>query len=204
MDLGTLPRVAELGGQLVLPPVPGANYLLADGDGALRQGPLDGGAKITLNLEGEWLLRVFDKSGVIAAFPFYVDIPPPTDNLLPALPTPTPTPEAARSALVDLFAIIRDAYGMSMWNPDPAADIAAQGLLAFSPREASTVVQEMGLSQPVHVWSCTAPTIEACADAVVWDPRQRHPLLSPDFRHFGAATSVEAGKVRVRLVITGE
>lgn len=205
IDLGIMPRRVDLGDELRLPEVADFTYRIADADGTLREGPLDRGFSITTSIEGEWLVQVVDKEGIAAMFPVYVGMDPPIENLLPPHPKSLRDPETGRDHLVELLTMVRDTYDLGMWQSDKALDRLAGELLARAPKDATAYALDSGsVEEPLKVWSCTAPYIEACVDALVWDPRQRYALISGDFRAFGAAVAVEADKVRIRVVLTGD
>jgi len=204
VDLGTQPRLVAVGDVLTLPALAGARYLVADPEGAVRSGTLDAPAPIPVDRGGEWLFQVLLGDTPAATFPVYADTSPPRENLLPRDVHPVADAAEAEEVTAELLASIRDAYGLPMWTRDPILDATAQRLLAEPGANTKTVLASLGISEPVYAWSCNASGVEACLDTVVWKPSERRALLSADTTYLGIAAAMEAGKVRIRVVLSGE
>jgi hypothetical protein len=193
----------RIGATMTLPPVPGGRYVIAEGDGDRLTGPLDDGWKGLLDSEGEWVFQVYDRDGVAAWFPIYVGVPAPETNLFPAVPTAVLSSEDAIALAERYLAMLRDAYGSATWRRDMILDASARRLLADPEATVGGVLGALGVARPHQDWSCTAPSVEACLDAIVWDPNQRRPFMASEYTHVGIAASVEGPKVRIRIVLSG-
>jgi len=202
--LGTQPRRVAVGDAVTLPSLPGARYLVAASDGAVRSGTLDAPASVRVDLDGEWLFQVLLGDVPAATFPVYAGTDPPRENLLQSRAHPVVDATTAEEATTDLLASIRDAYGLSLWTRDPILDATAQRLLLEPGANTKSALASLGITDPVHSWGCSAPVVEACLDAVVWEPSERSALLSADYIYFGIAAATGAGKVRLRVVLSGE
>ena len=204
VELGTLPRQLDPGQTLTLPAIAGARYRIADADGRLLEGVLDGGFQVLAERQGEWVVQVLDAQGVAAWFPVYVGIAPPGDDLLPPRPaTVHDANDVARVVVTDL-ASVREAYGAGSWTRDSILDAAASRLEERPDDTLGAVLSGLGLGHPMATWTCTAPSAEACVDAWVWDPTRRGTLLSARLTHLGLAATLEGAKVRIRVVLTGD
>jgi hypothetical protein len=204
IDLGTQPRLVVVGDVMTLPSVRGGRYQVAAPDGDVRAGPLDTPTRVQLDLDGEWLFQVLLEDDPAATFPVYADTDPPRRNLLPSRAHPVADAAEAEEVTADLLASIRDAYGLARWTRDTILDACAQRLLAEPGANTKTVLASLGITDPVHSWSCSASVVEACLDKVVWEPSERTALLSGDYTYFGVAAATGAGKVRIRVVLSGE
>ncbi len=201
VDVGTLPRAVDLHATVALPAVAEGKYRIADGNGRLIEGPLDSGWKSTLDSEGEWVFQVTDAKGVAAWFPVYVGLAPPLENLFP--PTPSPLGPDVDAQVERYLAILRDAYGSAVWRRDIILDASARRLLTDPEATVGSVLRGLGVAEPHQSWGCTAPSVEACLDAIVWDPGQRLPILSADYTNVGIAAAVDGTKVKIRIVLSG-
>jgi len=203
VDLGVMPRSVRIGTALSLPVVPGGRYVIAEGDGDKITGLLDAGWRGALEAEGEWVFQVYDAQGLAAWFPVYVGVEAPDTNLLPAVPTPVLSAADVITLTDRYLAELRDAYGSAVWHRDMILDASARRLLAEPEATVGGVLGGLGVETPHQDWSCTAPSVEACLDAIVWDPVQRRPFMAPEYTHVGIAAAVEGPKVRIRIVLSG-
>jgi hypothetical protein len=199
-QLGVLPRQLPEGAQLVLPPVPGARYALADPDGLLQEGPLDVGRTITTEITGEWVVQIDDDRGTVALFPVYVGLVPPELGLFA---------EASRGVgVVDgesraeaLLSEIRGIYGLRSWDRDPLLDAAARSAMSDPELNAMALSRRLGFEPgQLSRWDCRGPSIEACLDEVLWAPRAR-PALLGDTDLLGLTTRTEGNQVRLIALI---
>ncbi|MCB9688773.1 MAG: hypothetical protein H6735_27280 [Alphaproteobacteria bacterium] len=197
-DLGIQPRQLPVGGQLVLPTVPGARATIADPVGHLFAGELHTTWSLTTDLAGEWLVEVRDDAGVIAVFPVYVGIVPPELGLLVPSQPPADAAEAVRIADQRL-AEIRDAYGLRVLEADPLLEAAARRVLSDPSVPVEQLAPATGLP-PDHVWKmgCVGSTVESCLDAILWDVRSRTGLLA---EHALVGRVAEVGPTTVHLVL---
>lgn len=197
-DLGTQPRQLPVGGQLVLPALPGARATIADPVGHLFAGELHTTWSLTTDIAGEWLVDVRDDVGVIAVFPVYVGILPPELGLLVPTQPPVDVDEAVRIADQRL-AEVRDAYGLRALEPDPLLEAAARRVLADPSVTVDQLAPASGLPAE-HVWKmgCVGSTVESCLDAILWDVRSRTGLLA---EHALVGRVAEVGPTTVHLVL---
>lgn len=203
VDLPILPRRAPLGTPLDLPALAGASYRLADGGGALFEGPLDRGERLLLTSAGEWLLQINVGEREVAKAPIYVSLEPPETPLL-RLPDPPliGTAEDANAWARRLLDHVRQTYRLRRWSSDPMLDAAARTMALQPERKPLDVLAALGFTRTqATVWDCTDATVEHCLDRWVWDPRRRQALLSTDLDTVGLYTTLGPRGVRLLLVL---
>jgi hypothetical protein len=204
VDLGMLPRRTPLGAPLDLPPIAGATFRLADGGGALTEGPLDAGERLLLASAGEWLLQILRDGRELARFPIYVGIEAASEPLLrlDGEPPLIGTADDAESWAARLLLHVREAYRVPAWKRDALMDSAARALAEDGRRDLVTLLTPLGVDpSSAAVWTCDDTTVENCLDRWVWDPRLRRVLLDPLSDLLGIHGVVDARGVHLTAVI---
>ncbi len=204
VQLGALPRVANLGAPLLLPPVPGGVWRAADASGALSEGSLEKGGSILLSSSGEWLVQVVQGDKEVARFPVYVGVNPATTPLL-RLPNPMPQPssgpdaDALARALLDH---VRNAYGRPTLSASPMFDAAVQQYMRNPAAGSAAALSAIGFRGAKGiVWACDDVTVENCFDNWVWDLRRREGLMSTTYDSYGLQTSLDGSGVHLTLLL---
>lgn len=199
VDLGVIRRIMRTGEAIELPPVAGAVLVVGDPTGDVREVPLDSPVPVGLDAPGEWIFEVRQESATLARFPVYVDMVPPRLDLfaVDGLPAePGPRAEA-------LVGVIRDAYGGAPWERDRTLDTVAASALDGR-IDTLAAAGRLGYDRAAAAaWSCVAPTVEACLDAVIWRPEQRRAFLL-DNELLGLAVRATADGVRIEGVVAPE
>ena len=190
-ELGVMPRVTPTGDTLELPPLTGT-WVAADPDGHLTTGDLGPDARVLLTLPGEWLVQL-DLADQSVVFPVYVGDPAPTEPLLRRVDGP---PDTAMRTLLDE---VRDAYALEPWAASVLLDQAAAAVLTNG-SDPVVAAQDAGvLSRRLLAWTCRAPSVPACVDSWVWDPRRRADLWVDG--RVGLATRVHDGAIEAALLV---
>jgi hypothetical protein len=176
-DVGVVPRQLPAGGTLTLPALPGLRALVADPSGTLTEGELHTTWTTTTDETGEWLVEVRDERGQVALFPIYVGLVPPELDLL--IPTEPPLDDAAAVAMArEVFAEVREAYGLRPLGADPILDAVARSWQSDPAMPVADVARLAG-TDPARTWrwECRGSSMESCVDSIVWDVRARQGLL---------------------------
>lgn len=203
VDVGVYPRQIARGSRITLPQLEGTRFAVADPQGQLYKGHLDVGWSTEALAEGEWLIELYDREGVIARFPMYVGMVPPQTSLLSAGSVPE-TEQDARAKVVTVLADVRDAYGLR----EPQLDTLLQNAVTWAqlnPRvPVSDVAARVGVD-PTDLWrfDCTQATVEDCLDPLVWDPRARPQLLASSLL-LGVAADFAPNGVHVTVLLARE
>ena len=204
LDIGSVPRMATLGTDAILPPSPGATWRASDAGGEVQEGPLDEGVSIPLTSSGEWLVEIVKDKQEFARFPIYVDVDAPTT---PLLRHPDGGWSVATAADADAYARImidhiRDAYGMPRWKPSPILDSAVARYNEDPSRGSKAVLASMGFPDTAAVvWACDQVTVENCLDTWIWDTRRRRDLLTHRMDSYGLHVALDARGVHLTMLL---
>ncbi len=199
LDLGTIRRLMQLGETIRLPAVAGAVLVVGDPVGAVHDYPLDAPVPVPLDRAGEWIFDVRLANATVARFPVYVDMIPPKLDLFAVDGLPD-DPAARAEALVGM---VREAYGGAPWRRDRTLDSVATSALD-DPIDVAGAAGRLGFDRAATAaWSCDAPTVEGCLDAVIWRPEARRAFLL-DNELLGLAVRATAERVRIEAVVAPE
>lgn len=203
-SVGLQPRQVDLGDKVSLPALPNARYTVVDAAGRLYEGSTAVAQDFTMDLKGEWLFQVSDAEGVVAKFPIYVGMVPPDLGLLTASDTPL-TDRGLMERVAEVFAELRGAYGLPVWERDMLLDAAARSRLQGGASDEERLASAVGFA-PDRMWrlECKASTVEECVDRLMWSPYHRSALIT-DSRYWGlAAKRNQPGVQIVALVAAGD
>jgi len=204
VELGRLPRQAQLGQSLSLPPIEGGRYQLADPTGGLFEGTLDDGQQLFLPRSGEWVLRIELDENILAEMPIYVAIPPPTQPLLRmegGAPYIAEADDATEHA-INLMRHLRITYGMPAFEPDPLLGTALKRFQQDPSLGAAQALSTVGLADRHAVlWNCTDVTVENCIDRWLWDPSRRRILMSPDLDAIAMRSTMDPMGLHLTLML---
>lgn len=176
-DLGPVPRQVPVGATLALPATPGARLTTVDPGGATVEVGLDTPSAILLDQAGEWLAEIRDDRGLVATFPVYAGMVPPSLELL--VPGAFPADDAAATAQGrEAVTQVREAYGLPPLEEDPILLAAARAWQADPSVSVAEVARRAGLVEgAAWRWTCTGTSVASCVDSIVWDVRARPGLL---------------------------
>ncbi|NCG22453.1 MAG: hypothetical protein GWP91_25840 [Rhodobacterales bacterium] len=200
-DIGAQPRQMHLGSRLKFDALPGAEVIAASPAGGLMQVDLEQEQLVRLDLPGEWLFEVRENTALVARFPVYVDLVPPKGTVLTVQQAPQ-SADAAASQFTSLLNDVRAVYGKEQFRSDDLLRAAAHSVLDKRTTTARDVATKLGLN-PNTTWrlECAAPTLEACADQLLWNPRARPSLLSATATS-GFAAELVNGRIHVVVLIS--
>jgi len=198
-SIGVQPRQLPVGAAFTLPRQPGATFEVADGQGRVRNGRLDLAQTFTVDIAGEWVVKVEQEGKVVAWFPVYVDRQPPAE---PIVATEVQGPLVDR--VEKLLDHVRDAQGLGELQTDLLFQAAANRLLSDPAMSSDTLASRVGWDpKRLARWDVRAATLAAAMDRVIWEPAAR-PALLADSGHVGlAAEATEAG-VHIVVLIGSE
>lgn len=202
--LGVVPREVPGGTPLSLPARPGAVWRVSDGSGAYREGTLDTGLDLTLDVPGEWVVQIRDDGGDLARFAVYVDETPATVPVLPPNNVAVSSRGSARERVEWLLQRARDEYRNKPFAVSPLLDQAANDALekGSDPQELAAA---MSASPDRAVGArCTAASVEDCIDQLLWDPRTRLPFVDDGKWGAGFELAWTSQKVELVLIFAGE
>lgn len=175
-DVGVHPRHVNPGTDLSLPVADGLTFQLVTPAGQLTRGSLATKQRFAMDEQGEWLTVISDAQGRVAAWPTYVGILPPSENLLDEINvTSSQQPELD---VLDALNEVREIYGVQPWTRTPVLDALAATLHEDNSRDLNTLGVSVGYRPgAVHAWSCRYTSTHACLDAMLWEPTFRKGLL---------------------------
>ena len=152
-DVGVHPRHVNLGTDLSLPVADGLTFQLVTPAGQLTRGSLATKQRFAMDEQGEWLTVISDAQGRVAAWPTYVGILPPSENLLDEINvTSSQQPELD---VLDALNEVREIYGVQPWTRTPVLDALAATLHEDNSRDLNTLGVSVGYRPgAVHAWSC--------------------------------------------------
>lgn len=204
VDLGVMPRLAELGTVLQLPPVAGAVWEVADGSGRYTQGSLDEGARILLATSGEWVIAVRRTDRDLARFVIYVGIDGPSEPILHMddLPPPVSTEHDAELLARRTLEHVRQSYARKPFEASQVLDAAVSRYLDRPGSSATDILDGLGFpAAEVEVWACDDVTVQACVDWWLWDPRRRDLLVTDAVDGYGLRTVMDATGVHLTVML---
>jgi len=192
--LGVQPRQLPVGATFTLPAVPGATFAIADSRGELRSGALELPQTFTADIPGEWLVKVQDAQGVLARFPIYVAITPPTDPIV-GVEIPGTPDEQVRGLLDE----IRATHGLPPYTSDLLFESAARRDLEGNDSSKDELAGRLGWDpERLARWDVRAGSVAEALDRVIWEPGSRPALLAQVASYGVAATTDDKG---VRVVV---
>lgn len=195
-NIGVQPRQLPLGASFTLPPVDGARFVVADSRGDLRAGNLEISQTFTVDEQGEWLVKVVDDKGVVARFPIYVGVAPPTKPVVAESTTGEPVEQAAA-----LVAHLRATHGLGPFEEDLLFDAAARRQLQDAPLTKDQLAARLGWSsESMSTWDVQASSLAEALDRVIWEPESR-PALLADAAVAGIAAEDTASGVRLVVIV---
>ncbi len=195
-NVGVQPRQLPLGATFTLPPIGGARFVVADSHGKLRAGTLELPQTFTVDEPGEWLVKVTDEAGILARFPIYVGITPPTRPLVGETVSGDPSDQVR-----DLVSTIRGAHGLAPYEDDLLFDAAARRQLQDTPLTKDELAARLGWpTDALSTWDVQAMSVAEALDRVIWEPESRPALLSESAVAGIAAEDTERG-VRVVVIV---
>ncbi len=195
-NVGVQPRQLPLGASFTLPPIDGARFVVADSVGDLRAGTLEIPQTFTVDHPGEWLVKVTDGTGVVARFPLYVGITPPTEPVVGE-----PVDGDADLQVRDLIAHLRAVHGLPTFSDDLLFDAAARRQLQPEPLTKDQLASRLGWdTDALSTWDIQATSVSEALDRVIWEPESRPALLS-DAAVAGVAAEDTPRGVRVIVIV---
>ncbi len=196
-SIGVQPRQLPLEAAFTLPVLAGATFEVADGVGSVRTGRLDLAQTFTVDVAGEWLVKVSDAQGTVARFPIYVQQTPPTAPVL-ALDVPEGTLAQQADALIDQ---LREGYDRDSLEADLLFQSAAAKLLGDPSLDTPTLAGRLGWPEArLARWDVHAATLLGALDQVIWEPAARAALLAPSGQ-IGVAAAEEEGRVHLVVLV---
>lgn len=202
-DIGVFPRQIGVGNKITLPAMPGVEFAVSDPLGKLYTGNLAVGWSVEAAADGEWLVELVDTTGVVARFPIYVGMIPPSLSILSAGDV-AGNDKVAAAQVEEVLTKVREVYGLK----PPQVDTLLQNAVSWVRAEPDVTADAVGARvgfEPGHIWryKCNEATVEVCLDAMVWDPRARPFLLSNNLLMGIGAAIVQEG-VHVTLILGTE
>ena len=175
-DVGVHPRHVNPGSDHTLPLIDDLTFQLVAPSGHLTSGSLATKQAFILDEQGEWLTVINDAEGRVAAWPTYVGILPPSNNLLDEINITAS--QQLELDVLDALNEVRAIYGAPMWTRTPVLDALAATLHEDTSRDIRTLGESLGYAaEKVHAWSCRLDSTYACLDAMLWEPTFRRGLL---------------------------
>jgi hypothetical protein len=195
-NVGVQPRQLPLGASFTLPPIDGARFVVADSLGGLKAGTLELPQTFTVDHPGEWLVKVTDATGVLARFPIYVGVTPPTEPVVGE-----PVEGDSVTQLRDLVAHLRAVHGLEDFSEDLLFDAAARRQLQKGTLTKDELAARLGWdSQALSTWDVQASSVAEALDRVIWEPESRPALLS-EAAVAGIAAEDTSNGVRVVVIV---
>jgi len=196
IDLGVIPRSVSVGASIPLPQVDEGTWTVSAPDGVKIVGDLSApGQLVSFPYAGEWLVDLRQGDRPLARFPIYAGSPAPEEPMLPWHAVSSSGASDAKEQLLTLLNMVRVAYDLPQFEPDPLLEEATRRLLA-DPRD--TYLRNLGLShENGAVWQCVAPRVDDCLDRWVWSADERKQLLDPEFDSIGIGIAVDMNGLRV-------
>lgn len=196
-SIGVQPRQLPLDASFTLPVVQGATFQVADPTGRVQDGSLDLAQTFTVDVPGEWLIKVSDGQGVVARFPLYAGTTPPADPVLD-LPLPDGPPEVQAESLIDQ---LREARGLASLEPDLLLQSAARKLLVEPGLSGEALATRLGIdADRLARWDVRDATVIGALDQAIWEPGSRPALLAASGQ-IGVAAAEEGGRVHLVVLV---